>query len=137
MKIRDPQTGRYISEAEFDYRIDETTGCWIWQRGFIGSGTGYGELRHNGTTEYAHRYYYEIAMGSIEEGKHLHHTCNNSHCVNPEHLLVLSPLEHGAQHRWKATHCPHGHPYDVANTGSKGKIRWCRTCARERMRRYK
>ena len=34
------------------------------------------------------------------------------------------------------THCPHGHPYDEANTyyGKRPKDRRCRICAKERMR---
>lgn len=34
----------------------------------------------------------------IPQGYHVHHKCDKKHCFNPEHLKVLSPAEHAAEH---------------------------------------
>jgi len=46
----------------------------------------------------AHRFAYETLVGPIPEGHHLHHTCEHPGCVNPEHLVPLSPEDHAAAH---------------------------------------
>ena len=46
----------------------------------------------------AHRFAYETLVGPIPEGHHLHHTCEHPGCVNPEHLVPLTPADHAAAH---------------------------------------
>lgn len=70
--------------------------CWIWQR----AGTGeYGTSRVDGTTSYAHRLYYEEANGPILEGLLVHHRCEQTFCVNPDHLEAVTRSEHQALHK--------------------------------------
>lgn len=47
-------------------------------------------------------------------------------------------VRHGVHHQAIKTHCPHGHPYDAANTHttSDGR-RMCRECLRTRCRQYR
>lgn len=47
---------------------------------------------------------------------------------------LLDAVRHGTHFHAKKTHCPQGHPYDVANTYRTldGKRRMCRTCLRTR-----
>lgn len=71
-----------LSPAE--YLLDETTGCWVWQRAVLK--TGYGSLRIAGRTVRAHRHYYEKHRGPIPQGLVLDHLCRNRRCVNPDHL---------------------------------------------------
>ena len=39
--------------------------------------------------------------GDVPVGFHVHHKCENSACVNPKHLVVLSPEAHRAVHATK------------------------------------
>ena len=109
--------------------------CWLW----IGTkdGSGYGLLYINGHLVKAHRFAYELLVGSIPEGLTIDHLCRNRACVNPDHLepvTMRTNLLRGngwaAQNARKA-HCPQGHPFDEQNTyyDPKGGRR-CRVCRR-------
>jgi hypothetical protein len=79
-----------------DYVVDETTGCWVWQRSR--RETGYGKVTVGGRSRRAHRVYYERYVGPIPDGMDLDHTCHNGtdcagghqclhrRCVNPDHM---------------------------------------------------
>ena len=80
-------------EAILDRSIPEpNSGCWIWL-GNIGSRTKNGK-NHYGLIGQrhlkAHRVSYRVFKGRIPYGKLVLHSCNNSLCVNPEHLRVGS-----------------------------------------------
>lgn len=74
------------------YVVAPETGCWIWQR--KSTKTGYGQIWANGNTRLAHRVFWERVNGPIPEGLEVHHVCNNPSCVNPDHLLVITPADH-------------------------------------------
>lgn len=65
--------------------------CWKWT-GAI-STNGYGSFFNGIKTVRAHRYSFEIFIGSIPKKKVIMHLCNNKKCVNPFHLLHGSQLE--------------------------------------------
>jgi hypothetical protein len=71
--------------------VDEETGCWVWQRAL--SKNGYGSLRFDGRTQYAHRWMYEQMVGPIPQGLDLDHLCRNRACVNPDHLEPVTRRE--------------------------------------------
>ena len=65
-------------------------GCWQWT-GATNPG-GYGVSGGDNI----HRYVYELLVGPIPDGHHLHHDCRNPACCRPSHLTPLTPSEHSA-----------------------------------------
>lgn len=128
--------------TRFWEKVEKTDTCWNWAA--YKRADGYGEFWLNGQSRYAHRVAYELEVGEIPEGLTIDHLCRNTSCVNPSHL---EPVTHAENVRrgdagWRnaiKTHCPHGHPYDEANTyvNPDGR-RDCRACHRDRtLRRYR
>lgn len=74
-----------------EYVIDESTGCWVWQR--HRNRDGYGLSHRSGKFAPAHRTIYEEHKGPIPEGLELDHLCRNRACVNPEHLEPVTRTE--------------------------------------------
>lgn len=84
----------------------------------------------------AHRLAFAIHVGPIPEGLTVDHECRNRSCQNPRHLRLMTNSDNARLNgNAMKTHCPHGHPYDEANTlrPSRGG-RVCRACARLRRR---
>lgn len=78
---------RKSARERFDsfYRVDESTGCWLW----VGSTNkqGYGWFRHDGQSR-AHRVSYEFVHGKIPKEIFVCHRCDTPACVNPAHLFA-------------------------------------------------
>lgn len=129
-------------EDRFWTRVDRSTapdGCWVW----LGSvnNSGYGSIRIKpkpaGPT-LVHCYAYELLVGPIPDGFEIDHQCNNTRCVNPDHLQLATHPDNckrgdlglvWAAHQRSKTHCPQGHPYDLLNTYyDKNGGRQCRIC---------
>jgi hypothetical protein len=72
-------------------------GCWEWQRAL--SDRGYGRVRHDNRNSYAHRVLLQMLGTTPPSGWHIHHSCANPCCTNPQHLEALPPIEHRARHR--------------------------------------
>lgn len=76
--------------------IDETpapgldSGCWNHSGGILPKGGHRWFLySHDGVTDtLAHRASYRIHKGSILNGLHVRHTCDNPACINPDHLVL-------------------------------------------------
>lgn len=73
-------------------KVDEKTGCWIWQR--ARKKEGYGSMSLPGSHRvYVHRVSYEVFVGPIPDGLEICHRCDNPPCCNPEHLFPGTHLE--------------------------------------------
>jgi hypothetical protein len=77
-----------------DYRVDEVTGCWIWQKRLDTKGYGRRHVKGQpGKAVRAHRWMYEQHKGAIPEGLELDHLCCVKRCVNPDHLEPVTHAE--------------------------------------------
>ena len=120
----------------FRSRIDASGDCWLWTGPLLHNGYGIFYIGSNGNgTYFAHRYIWETLVGLIPPSMTIDHLCFVKRCVNPDHLRVLSRGDNsraGAHRKGTKSACPHGHPYNAANTyiqPSSGKKR-CRECHR-------
>jgi len=132
-------------EMRFWSSLKKTETCWLWE-GLI-SHAGYGRMKghYQGRKQdmRAHRYAYLLLVGPIPEGMTLDHLCRVRHCVNPEHLEVVTPVENmlrgesSVAVNKRKTHCLHGHLLAGDNLYLKphGR-RACKTCMRRRGREH-
>ena len=97
--------------------------CWIWTA--ARNVQGYGRIGSGTKVYLAHRFAYELLIGSIPEGRQLDHfACDNGPggCVNPHHCRPVTPRENllrseGMSSRYLSrTHCQRGHEYTPEST---------------------
>jgi hypothetical protein len=72
--------------------MGKSADCWGWAGQFDS------DMRPVFQGKYAYRIMYELRKGNIPPGLHIHHRCFNSQCLNPRHLIALSPEAHRAVH---------------------------------------
>lgn len=87
--------------SNFDqYQVNPKTQCWEWT-GYVdrnGYARGYDPNRPRGQrTQWAHRLSYEHYKGQIPARHQIDHTCQNTICINPDHLDAVTVAEHAAR----------------------------------------
>lgn len=119
------------------YILEPNSGCWLWLSATVSSKYGgpYGVIGADKGDEkkmlLAHRASYRLHVGGITKGMQIDHTCENTLCVNPEHLQVLTPKQHVKLTYVRAfgNCCKRGHFMDEKNTWiEKTGTRHCRRC---------
>ena len=120
-----------------------TTACWLWSGARSDEGYGIMYQGLSGKTLYAHRVAYEIKRGPIPQDKQIDHLCRTRHCVNPDHMELVSRRENilrgisfSAQNA-KLAFCPAGHPYSGSNLYLYHGWRRCRTCTVARTKAWR
>lgn len=83
-------------------------GCWQWNASLrltkrkAPRSRKYGQVWDplRGRPVPAHCMAWEIYRGSVPDGEHVHQTCGNTLCVNPDHLTTSTQvrMRHGANH---------------------------------------
>lgn len=89
-----------------DYTVDESTGCWNWNKSTNGVGYGRARIAGESRIRYAHHVYFERFVGPIIDGFDIHHTCRNRACVNPDHLVLVGKSEHRSDHSRERVYKP-------------------------------
>lgn len=123
--------------------------CWVWTA--AKDRHGYGKVRWDGKTRFAHRVIYALLAG--DPGPVLDHLCRNPSCVRPAHLDPVTQLVNVRRGRgievamanrlkWaEPRNCPQGHAlvgdnlYVHFNEKRNITNRQCRTCRRESKQR--
>lgn len=125
--------------------------CWTWT-GATNQTRKYessmrGEVYANGEYWLAHRAMWFAARGPIPEGLCVCHSCDNSLCLNPEHLWLGTHKQNmqdmaakGRSSGTSMTHCKRGHPLSGDNLvqnllTNKNPQRRCKICRTEYDRR--
>lgn len=115
---------------------EPNTGCWIWIS--LLDRKGYGRVWFNGKEQRAHRLSAHLYLDmKLDDEVQALHKCDNTWCVNPEHLFTGSNLDNikdriskgrGRRKRF----CRRGHEYTVENSEIRFKgntmYRKCRQC---------
>lgn len=132
-----------------NFVIDSETGCWNWTRPVYGDGYPMGMFR--GRQMNISRIVACLYLGLYYKDSHIVvlHSCDNPRCVNPKHLLLGTHLANRqdcidkgrAAHQRRGNFCLRGHALTPDNTfhavNSNGPYRSCRTCRRDKLRRWR
>lgn len=143
-EVKFPLTNGSLERFVEKIAVHNPDECWLWTASKTHD--GYGKFWDGEKLVPAHRFSYELAIGSVPAGLILDHVaargCTNRHCVNPAHLEAVTQRENlmrgdTIQARNAAkTHCIHGHEFTDENTYvDKRGCRSCWTCKRGRMAR--
>ena len=133
-------------------QIDPVTGCWNWvgKKNTTSSAYRYGVLRFHSRQYMATAISFwafnddqeEIITGHGGDSIYHCHKCDNTLCINPDHIFLGTQEDNCRDSAKKRRHwahsrtaCKYGHPFDEKNTFLRdGHYRVCIACQRQRQR---
>lgn len=106
--------------TRYNKHVIKKDGCWDWS-GSVYKNPGYPHLGFGSKRKYyCHVLSYVLHVGSIPQGMHVCHTCDNKRCTNPGHLFLGSNLDNARDARKKGLRlkptCRRGHVRTEDNT---------------------
>ena len=121
------------------------SGCVLWLGAVSRDVHGYGTIvvrpsKNVRKCKGAHVVAYELKHGPVPSGLVVDHKCNNTLCVNADHLKAVTQRENVLRsdsiqaHNARKTHCEHGHPLSGDNlyVRADGTGRACKRCRADR-----
>ena len=105
MKIQINSNLPLAERFALSYIPEPYTCCWIWTGALIRRGANINaprpKINHLGKRLVAARVSWELHRGPIPEGMCVCHSCDNSYCVNPDHLWIGTQKQNLADMRAK------------------------------------
>jgi hypothetical protein len=100
-----------ILENRFWAKVQKTETCWLWLAAVNKKKLGYGLIKVDGKMLTANRVAWVLTRGPIPDGMCVLHHCDNSTCVNPDHLFLGSQIDN-IKDMWQKRRGRHGsaHP---------------------------
>lgn len=89
MRVKRP-SGPLTPEWLRSQTVEDSNGCWIWQRSL--SPDGYGRIWYNGANK-AHRVMYILTHPKFDHSLWVRHDCDVPACINPDHLRAGTPKQ--------------------------------------------
>lgn len=80
-----------------DYRIDRSSGCWIWMRSVTARGYPIVGRKAHGRENVPAKIYWMLEHGPLDEHEIVVRTCGSRLCINPDHARITDRREHGAE----------------------------------------
>lgn len=80
-----------------DYRIDRSSGCWIWMRRVTVQGYPVIGRKTKGRENVPAKIYWMLRHGPVGDGQLVVRTCSSRLCVNPDHGRVVARRDYAAE----------------------------------------
>jgi len=134
-----PHDQAFLDRILTRVRIDNASGCWLWQGSTVNFGYGQISTKRGQSPMRTHAAMWFALYGErpSKDGLFVCHSCDVPGCCNPEHLWVGTAAQNNADRDQKGrhphvnmTHCFRGHEFTPENSilNKTSGARTCRIC---------